>query len=305
MFKDTWKELSAALSTAAVALVLLVYAPAAALGSCSGMQVRPGDDLDSIVNSDPRDRATTFCLNANSDGTTVTYNISQTLRPKDGDKLIGQTGETVTRGPATYGAPKVEIRPSGPLDKLIAPVGRDIEIQWVDIAGAVGRVVDGRPQVGTGAGISGPGADGGVLVRYVVIHGNDAAGILNSRGRTLNSEFYDNTNNAAFLGFNGSAIKNTTEYEAAYNYVHGEQGNGLWCDVGCKNDPARENGFWVHDNLTVNNGRSGIRYESSPKDLAPGVHASEPTALMKGTRYTATPTARTGAVSAPPTPRTP
>jgi hypothetical protein len=191
-------------------------------------------------------------------------------------------GDDGGRAAREYGAPKVEIRPSAPLDKLIAPLGRDIEIQWVDIAGAVGRVVDGRPQVGTGAAISGPGAEGGVLVQYVVIHGNDAAGILNAKGRILNSEFYDNTQNPAFLGFNGSAIKNTTEYEAAYNYVHDNQGNGLWCDVGCKDDPARENGFWVHHNLTVNNARSGIRYESSPRDLAPGVHASEPTALIEG-----------------------
>ncbi len=52
--------------------------------------------------------------------------------------------------------------------------------------------------------------------------------------------------------------------------------------MGCKDDPARQNGFWVHDNLTVDNGRSGIRYESSPDGLATGVHASEPTALIEG-----------------------
>jgi hypothetical protein len=51
--------------------------------------------------------------------------------------------------------------------------------------------------------------------------------------------------------------------------------------VGCEDDPAREKGFWVHDNLTVDNGRSGIRYEHSPKGLATGVHASEPTALIE------------------------
>jgi hypothetical protein len=153
----------------------------------------------------------------------------------------------------------------------------------VDIAGAVGKTTtDGQPQSGTGAGITAGSADGGFLVQYAVIHGNDAAGILNAKGRILNSEFYDNTQNPAFLGFNGSAVKNITEYEAAYNYVHDEQGNGLWCDVGCKDDPARQNGFWVHDNLTVDNARSGIRYESSPRDLATGVHTSEPTALIEG-----------------------
>jgi hypothetical protein len=205
------------------------------------------------------------------------------LRLRDGDRLIGQTGETVTRGLATYGVPEVSIRPSGSPDKIIAALGKDIEIQWVDIAGAVGKTTtDGQPQNGTGAGITAGSADGGFLVRYAVIHGNDAGGILNAKGRILNSEFYDNTQNPAFLGFNGAGVKGITEYEAAYNYVHDEQGNGLWCDVGCKDDPARQNGFWIHDNLTVDNGRSGIRYESSPRDLATGVHTSEPTALIEG-----------------------
>ena len=244
--REMWKVALAVLSVAGLmatmVVVLLVHTlPAGALDSCSGVRVNPGDDLDAIVNTDPRDRATTFCVDAHSDGSTATYNVSETLRLKDGDRLIGQTGETVTRGPATYGVPKVEIRPGGSPDKIIAPLGKDIEIQWVDIAGAVGKTTtSGKPQTGTGAGIAGPSAAGGFLVRYAVIHGNDAAGILNVKGRILNSEFYDNTQNPVFLGFNGSAVKGMTEYEAAYNYVHDEQGNGLWCDVGCKNDPVRQ-----------------------------------------------------------------
>src|SRR5829696_4264656 len=280
--KDSWKVPLAVLSVAGLmatmVVVLLVHTlPAAAQESCSDVQVNPGDDLDAIVNVDPRDRATTFCINA------ATYNISETLLLKDGDRLIGQTGETVTRGPATYGVPEVMIRPSGSPDSIIAAVGKDIEIQWVDIAGGVGKTTtDGMPQNGTGAGITAGSADGGFLVRYTVIHGNDAAGILNAKGRILNSEFYKNTQNTAFLGLNGAGVKGITEYEAAYNYVHDEQGNGIWCDVGCKDDPARQNGFWVHDNLTVDNGHSGIRYESSPNNLATGVHTSEPTALIEG-----------------------
>lgn len=285
--KDRWKVPLAVLSvaglTATMVVVLLVHTlPAAAQGSCSGVQVNPGDDLDALVNADPRGTATTFCLNAQSDGTTATYNISETLRLKDGDSLIGQTGTTETRGPATYGVPKVNIRPSGSPDQLITALGNGIEIQWVNIAGAVGKTINGNPQTGTGAGITAGSADGGFLVQYAVIHGNDAAGILSAKGRILNSEFYDNTQEPAFLGVNAAGIKGITEYEAAYNYVHNNQGNGIWCDVGCKNDPARQNGFWAHDNLTVDNGRSGIRYESSPRDLAPGVHASEPTALIEG-----------------------
>jgi hypothetical protein len=267
-------------------VVLLVHTlPAAAQDSCSGVQVNPGDDLDAIVNGDPRDRATTFCVNAQLDGTTETYNISETLRLKDGDRLIGQTGETVTRGPATYGVPEVMIRPSGSLDKIIAALGKNIEIQWVDIAGAVGKITtDEKPQDATGAGITAGiadgGADGGFLVRYAVVHGNDAAGILGAKGRILNSEFYDNTQNPAFLGYNGTGVKGFTEFEAAHNFVHDEQGNGLWCSYGCTDDAARLNGAWFHHNLIVNNARWGLRYEISPI-VASGVHSSQPTFLAE------------------------
>jgi hypothetical protein len=81
------------------------------------------------------------------------------------------------------------------------------------------------------------------------------------------SEFYRNSIAQSSLGFNGSAVKGITEYEAARVFVHDEQGNGLWCDVGCSNDDARgEEGFYVHDSVVVNSGRAGIRYENSPND---------------------------------------
>jgi hypothetical protein len=77
--------------------------------------------------------------------------------------------------------------------------------------------------------------------------------------------FFKNSNATSSLGFNGSAVKGITEFEAGRVYVHDEQGNGLWCDVGCSNDPARgTKGFWVHDSVVVNSNRAGIRYENSP-----------------------------------------
>jgi hypothetical protein len=35
----------------------------------------------------------------------------------------------------------------------------------------------------------------------------------------------------------------------------------LWCDVYCHDSDSHPNGFWVHDNLLVNNGRAGVRFE--------------------------------------------
>ena len=291
--KGRWSLFSTALSVAGLAAVMavLISAPSAvAQRSCSGVQVNPEDpgvDLDAIVNDpDLRATPTTFCVNAWPEGTSATYPISDTLRLRDGDRLIGEEGTKVTLGPAEYGVPKVKIRPSGaPEDapeSIIAAMGKNVQIQWVDISGADGKkTANGNPQTGTGAGITAGSADSGFLVQYAKIHDNDTAGILSAKGRILNNEFYGNTQDPDFLGFNGAAVKGRTEYVAAYNFVHDEQGNGLWCSVGCVNDPARENGFWAHHNLTVDNGRSGIRSETSPNGLGTGVHVSEPTALIE------------------------
>ncbi len=77
------------------------------------------------------------------------------------------------------------------------------------------------------------------------------------------------------------AVKGIDEYEAAYNFVHDNPANGIWCDHGCDNaGAAMPNGFWVHHNLVVNNGRWGVRMEFSPR-VKSGVHSSQPTALIE------------------------
>jgi hypothetical protein len=56
-------------------------------------------------------------------------------------------------------------------------------------------------------------------------------------------------------------LKAINEVEVKNSYIHDNQGNGLWCDVFCHDSVDHLNGFWVHDNLVVNNGRAGIRFE--------------------------------------------
>jgi hypothetical protein len=101
-------------------------------------------------------------------------------------------------------------------------------------------------------------------VQYSRIHDNASLGISNMKGRVLDSEFFSNSENPSSWGFNASAVKGITEYEAGHLYVHDEQGNGLWCDGGCDADQARNNGFWVHDSVVVDSGRAGIRNENNP-----------------------------------------
>ena len=264
----------------AAVVVLLVYtSPAVANHTCSGtriIHIKPGQDLDAIVNADSSTRATTFCVHGG------TYTIDRTVTLRSGDRIQGQPGTPTSVGPATKPVPLVQVTAgSNNVYELIRANGSNIQILWLDLSGAKGQYSNGKPVAGTGTAIAVGNANGTFLARYLRVHNNDGAGITNMKGRVLDSEFFSNTEDATFLGFIGSAVKGVTEFEAARNFVHDEQGNGIWLDLG-KNDPARgTNGYWVHHNLVVDNARAGIRYENSPPGLADGVHVSEPTALIE------------------------
>jgi hypothetical protein len=255
-------------------LVLAEYSAQAATApaSCSGVNVQFGSDLDAIVNRDPGTTATTFCLASGK------YVINNTLLLKNGDKLVGPQGEVVKRGPASYGVPTAKIVGSG-VEQIISPRGSNITIRWVDISNSRAQ----GTTTGTGIGIAAANADGTLLVQYSRIHNNDAVGISNAKGRIVHNEFFSNMEDPSFFEFNGSAVKGIAEFEAAYNYVHDEQGHGLWCSNGCANDPLRANGAWFHHNVTVNNRGWGLRYEVSPM-IPSGTHSSQPTFLAEYNR---------------------
>jgi hypothetical protein len=238
---------------------------------CTGTVIKPGNDIDNIINNDRSDTPTTFCVDAGR------YTVSAPAILKVGDKLMGQPGTksfvqkcaagSAAGSPgtcvdpkatqATQPIPAVKLVGQG-TDNLLRARGTGISISWVDISGASGT--------GTGSGaITAGSASSNFVVLNARIHDNASLGISNMKGRVLDSEFFGNSIKQSALGFNGSAVKGITEYEAAGVFVHDEQGNGLWCDVGCKDDPARgEKGFYVHDSVVVNSGRAGIRYENSP-----------------------------------------
>jgi hypothetical protein len=265
---------------AVMSAALLWYSPsAAATFPCSGVQITPDDDLDAIVNRDPSDKATTFCVNASSGGTI--YKINNTIVLKPGDRLIGKPGQVITRGPASYGVPTVKIRNGTSLGKLIELRG-STQLRWLDIAGAAAkRHKNGSLVQGSGSGIRAGGASANSLMEYLTIHDNDGQGIGSMNGKLLHSNLYNNGTNRRFWGFTAAAVKGIREYEAAYNYVHGNPANGLWCDHRCSSvGAAMPNGFWVHDNLLVKNGRWGVRYEYSPI-VASGEHRRAPAALIE------------------------
>ncbi len=256
-------------------------------------------DIDATINSDPGTQTTKFCLAAG------THTASDTVILKDGDTLTGPIGSQASFGPVTYGLPEAKIVGES-TDKVISANGSNITIDWVDVSGADGRIDASRdpstcPSSNLASGLPGGGHGHGHsprserrhprLLRTSGCTTTTAAGISNARGRITNSEFFENTLDPAFLGVVGSGIKGITEFEAAYNYVHDEQGNGIWHDhslSGAGNDPAMSSnpggGSWFHDNVVVNSGRWGLRFEYSPRDAAEGEHLSSPSFMAENNR---------------------
>ena len=100
------------------------------------------------------------------------------------------------------------------------------------------------------------------------------------------------------LGFNGSGVKSITEFEAAHNYVHDEQGNGIWCDVGCKDD--RPGGTTASGSTTTSPWTMAARgsvTSTARKVLQQASMLRAKTRSSRRTRYTATPTVPTGGIS--------
>jgi hypothetical protein len=185
--------------------------------TCTGTHIFPGvkpeNDIDAMINKDASDRATTFCVHAG------TYPVSAPAILKTGDKLMGEPGPTPTTvDTATKPTPVVKLVGSG-TDNLLRARGPGISISWVDVTGASGT--------GKGAGaITAGSASSDFVVAFARIHENTSLGISNMQGTDSDSEFFKNSSAPSSLGFNGSAVKGITEYEAARVYVHDEQGNG-------------------------------------------------------------------------------
>ncbi len=258
---------------AAAGLLMMGYEAGAEEPVCSGVRINPGEDLDAIVNSDPSGRATTFCVRAGS------YTVDQIVQPRTGDKIVGEAGRLIRRGPAADPEPVVRIvNGSDSMGNVIRPNGARIVLRWLDVSGAVGQYSGGQPVAGTGSAIGAGQAQDDLLIEYSEVHHNDGAGITNMEGRLLRSDIHHNTEVSAFAGFIGAGVKGSHEYEAGFNFVHDNHANGLWCDNGCENVSSQPKGAWFHDNAVVKNGRWGIRFEEAP-DLSdigvPPTHLAE------------------------------
>jgi hypothetical protein len=226
------------------------------MGADRVVSVTCGQDLDATVNADEPTIATRFQLEG-----PCTYPIDTKVVLKNGDELAGPQGTFIERGPAFDPEPTVTIVGGADVINVIAARGK-VRVEWVKIVGGTGQYsADGSPVHGTGSGLTMPVATNDSSLYAVHITGSDAAGITNARGTFDSIELDDTTQDPGFLNFNGSGMKAINEVEVKNSYIHDNQGVGIWCDEFCHDSESHPNGFWVHDNLVVNNGQFGIRFE--------------------------------------------
>jgi Bacterial Ig-like domain len=242
-------------------LMIGVLAAVFLMGADRVVPVTCGQDLDVIVNADDPTIGTRFQLEG-----PCTYTVDTKLAPKNGDEIAGPKATFIERSTSTASAldpePTVTILGSEGLSNVIRAEGK-VHLEWVKIVGGTGQYSGGSPVAGTGSALAMGMASNDSSLYAVHITGNDGAGITNAHGTFDSIELSDTTQDPNFLGFIGSGLKAITEVEVRNSYIHDNQGNGLWCDQFChdSNEELHPNGFWIHHNLVVNNGRADIRFE--------------------------------------------
>ena len=236
--------------------VIVVSSAVFWMGADRVVVVPCGQDLDATVNADDPMIGTRFQL----EGPCI-YPVDTMVELNEGDEIAGPQATFIERPPAFDPEPTVTIVGSEGLSNVIRAQGT-VHLEWVNIVGGTGQYSSGgSPVAGTGSALAMGMASNTSTLYAVHITGTDAAGITNAHGTFERIELDDTTQDPNFLGFTGSGLKAINEVEVKNSYIHDNQGNGLWCDVFCHDSADHPNGFWVHENLIVNNGRAGIRFE--------------------------------------------
>src|ERR671917_646668 len=237
-----------------LALILVCYS----LGHAQAPIVNiPCDqDIDATINAADRGTASRFVLEAD-----CTFVASETIVPSDGDEVECAVAPTfVQRGPAFDPTTYCTVAGNSSVENVFRPIGQGGTTATVRFEGV--KITGGNYTGSTGSGAAiAEGSMTNTSSHYgIEVMDNEAAGILSAKGTFERVELTDNTNDPDALGFIGSGLKARHEVEVKNSYVHDTQGNGLWCDNSCEDSAVGQ--FSVHDNLVVNNGRAGIRWEN-------------------------------------------
>jgi hypothetical protein len=213
-------------------------------------------DIDATINADDRGTASRFVLEAD-----CTFVASETIVPSDGDEVACAVAPTfVQRGPAFDPTTRCTVAGNASVDRVFKPSGQGGGVATVRFEGI--KITGGNftGQAGTGVGLAAGSMSSSSVTYGVEVSDNDAAGISNCNGTFERIELSSTTRNPQALGFIGSGIKCVNESVIKNSYIHDNQGHGIWCDEEC-NDTSLGT-FLVQDNLVVDNGLAGIRFEN-------------------------------------------
>jgi len=243
-----------------VGALMLLMTAGAAFGAERRINIGCGQDIDNIVNSDPVGTETLFVLGAD-----CTFTASATVVPKNNDEMICAIAPVwIYRAPAYDPETRCTIAGSSSLTQVMKPQGT-VFMEGFTILGG-----NYTGAAGSGVGLAEGQMSSQSLISGLVIRDNDGVGISNAHGVHRGIELTNNTMDPNALGHIGGGIKGVDEFNIEYSYVHDTQGNGVWCDVYCNDVNAQNqrfnfsfNVFHVHDNLLVNNGRAGVRFEET------------------------------------------
>src|SRR5829696_8431317 len=247
-----------------LALILAFYSLANAATPI--VNIPCGQDIDATINADDRGTAHRFVLGANCSNP---FTASETIVPSNGDVVACAVAPTfVQLTPASDPNqaafdPTTKCTVEGPgVENVFRPIGQGGTTATVRFEGI--KITGGKYTGSTGSGAAiAEGSMTNLSSHYgIEVMDNEAAGILGAKGTFERVELTDNTRDPDTLGVIGAGMKARNEVEVKDSYVHDTQGNSLWCDNFCEDSASHPNGFWVHDNLVVDNGRAGIRFEN-------------------------------------------
>ena len=249
------KVLQRGLVAAAIMVLLILVFYSLAHAQVRIVNIPCDQDIDATINADPRSTASRFVLGAD-----CPFVASATIVPSDGDEVACEVAPTfVQRGPAFDPTTRCTVAGDASVEKVFSPRGQGGRVATVRFEGI--KITGGNfaGQAGTGVGIAAGSMSPSSVTYGVEVGDNDGAGISNCNGTFERIELSNTTQDPRALGFIGSGIKCVNESVIKNSYVHDNQGNGIWCDEEC-NDTSLGT-FLVQDNLVVDNGGAGIRWE--------------------------------------------
>jgi Right handed beta helix region len=228
--------------------------PPLPIESCTGVPVSPGMDLQAVIDAQPP--GTTFCFGSG------TYQVDDPIVPKSGNQLLAAPGTVLDGGgggsAAIWGSssnPNVTV--GGFIIQDFANAGPPSSGDAAIKAGANWLITDNEVRNNARIGIR---LGGGSVVRRNYVHHNGQYGIVGGFVDDVlwegNEISFNNTENYGFGDAGATKLVKSSDVTFRDNYVHHNNGNGLWADT--------DNiGFLYEGNRVEHNVGSGILHETS------------------------------------------